>query len=96
MKSRPLSWYLLGSEEWDWGEGVVLGFEEGVDDLPDEPEEAFRGGVLAGFELVAAEVLEVFGFKGSGELAVSDFLEQVHMSDLNCAACRLWPPPRGS
>lgn len=42
--------------------------------LPDQPDEAFCGGVLAGFELVTDEVLEVFGFEGGGELAVSDFL----------------------
>jgi hypothetical protein len=42
--------------------------------LPDEPEEAFGCGVLAGLELVADEVLQSVGLEGSGELAFCDFL----------------------
>ena len=44
--------------------------------LPDEPEEAFGCGVLAGLELVADEVLQGVGLEGSGELAVLNFLSR--------------------
>ena len=47
-----------------------------VGGLPNEPEEAFGCGVLAGLELVADEVLQGVGLEGSGELTVLDFLEQ--------------------
>ena len=55
----------------DWGVGLRFGFN-----LPDQPEEAFGCGVLAGLELVADEVLEGVGLEGSGELAVGDFLSR--------------------
>ena len=44
--------------------------------LPDEPEEAFGCGVLAGLELVADEVLQGVGLEGSSELTVLDFLSK--------------------
>jgi hypothetical protein len=42
--------------------------------LPDEPKETLGCGMLASLELVADEVLQGVGLKGSSELAVSDFL----------------------
>ena len=53
---------------------VFLGRLGYVFDLPDEPEEALGCGVLASLELVADEVLQGVGLKGSSKLAVSDFL----------------------
>ena len=61
---------LVGFVVWSWS-GIVFGFI-----LPDEPEEAFGCGVLAGLELVADEILQSVGFEGSGELAVLDFLSR--------------------
>ena len=55
----------------DWGVGLRFGFN-----LPDQPEEAFGCGVLAGLELVADEVLQGIGLERSGELAVGDFLSR--------------------
>jgi len=81
VKSRPL-----------WKEMCVSGtccFEGGLSvglclvwfDLPDEPEEAFGCGVLAGLELIADEVLEGVGLERSGELAVGDFLSRrIHVN----------------
>lgn len=51
---------------------VLGGLGEG--DEPDEPEEALRGGVLLSLQLIPAQVLDVFGLGGSGELPVADFL----------------------
>lgn len=42
--------------------------------IPDEPQEALSGDVLLGLELVADEVLDVFGVGGGSELTVADFL----------------------
>lgn len=42
--------------------------------VPDQPQETLGGGVLLGLELVAAEVLEVFGLGGRSQLAITDFL----------------------
>jgi hypothetical protein len=53
-----------------------MGFLGDANDLPDEPEEAFGCGVLAGLELVADEVLQGVGLERGGELAVFDFLRR--------------------
>lgn len=62
---------MLAEVLWFW-DGMV----GGLGCLPDEPEEAFGGSVLAGLELVADEVLQGIGLERSGELAVSDFLQE--------------------
>jgi hypothetical protein len=50
-----------GKEERRRGGGGVEGGGGRKGVVPDEPYEAFGGGVLAGFELVDNEVLEGFG-----------------------------------
>jgi hypothetical protein len=43
--------------------------------VPDEPQETLGGSVLLRLELVAAEVLDIVGLGGGGELAFTEFLD---------------------
>ena len=62
-----------------------------VFDLPDEPEEALGCGVLASLELVADEVLQGVGLKGSSKLAVSDFLViTILVSSMHLPSNNIW------
>jgi hypothetical protein len=55
--------------------------DAGEFEAADEPEQAFGGGVLLGFELIEDEGLESLGFGGGSELAITDFLgEEVLVS----------------
>lgn len=72
MNSRPLGGRMLARG----GEGR----EEGG--VPDEPHEAFRGGVLAGLKLVEDQLLEGLRLGWGGELSVSDFLGAEGVSEL--------------
>lgn len=62
MKSRPLE--LLANGMYVRG-GLFL---------PDEPEAALGGSVLAGLELIADEVLDSAGLSRSGSLAGTELL----------------------
>lgn len=42
--------------------------------VPNEPQQTLGGDVLLGLELVAGEILDVFGVGGGSELTVADFL----------------------
>lgn len=42
--------------------------------VPDQPEETLGGGVLLRLQLVADQVLDVFGLEGGDELALAKLL----------------------
>lgn len=43
--------------------------------VPDQPQKTLGGSVLLRLELVAAEVLDIGGLGGGGELALTEFLD---------------------
>lgn len=43
--------------------------------VPNQPQKTFGGSVLLRLELVAAEVLDIGGLGGGGELAFTEFLD---------------------